>query len=240
MKAIRLLLPLFALGCGDNNQVNITKTIGAAGGTVSSPSGGSVDVPAGALFTNTNISITKVDAPAPSGTVLVGPAFEYGPDGTSFSTPVTITLPFDTALLPPERSPFDILIYTAPRGSTDYAQLATTPGTGNIVQTTTSHFTVYLPAAPAPGLVVDLATQTNDNSDFSRPGCTPSCMLGSTSCSCSETCTTTTTTMMCTPSGGSGFNCVCKTNGQTLSTMPLVLDCSLSSDVMSAFAQCAG
>jgi ZU5 domain len=230
------LIFLTVVGCGENNnQINITKTIGPSGGNVGDPSGTSVTVPMGALSMNTNITIVQVSADPPAGTVVVGPAFDFGPDGTTFSQPVTITLPFDSAKLPSGRTASDIRVFTAPRGSTQYTALQTTVS-GNTVQTNTTHFTVYLPAAPL--AVSDMGPV---GPDFTMPSCTPSCPPGSVSgCGCTETCSTTTYNMTCTPSGGSGFTCTCTVNGSPQSIMPTVIDCTNVSEMQTAFAQCLG
>jgi hypothetical protein len=231
-----IALALLVLGCGnDNAQVNITKTIGSAGGLVDTGSGSSVNVPPGALVMNTNITITKVDVAPPAGRILVGPAFDFGPDGTTFSQPVTITLPFDSSLLPAGTGPSSIVIFTAQRGSTQWTPVATTVAS-NTVQTSTSHFTVYAPTVTAPS---DMGF-SNSNPDFSIASCTPSCTPGTSSCGCTETCSTTTITMTCLPTGSSGFNCTCKANGSPLSFTPSVLDCTNLSQLNSAFLQCAG
>jgi hypothetical protein len=225
---MRALLFVTVLGCGNNdNQINITKTIGPAGGNVGDPSGTSVNVPAGALTSNTNITVAQTSAAAPAGTVLVGSAFDFGPEGTTFSQPVTITLPFDSTKIPTGRTSADIRIYTAPRGSTQYTQLQTTVS-GNNVQTTTTHFTVYLPAAPLPS---DMGATSS---------CTPTCTPGTSSCGCTETCSTTIYNMTCMPNGVSGYSCQCTVNGSPLSIMPEVLDCGSQSEMQSAFSQCAG
>jgi hypothetical protein len=233
-----LSFALLTAACSDTPQLNITKTIGSEGGNVTNPGGSSVDVPSGALPTSTNITISKIDAPAPAGTVLVGSAFDFSPEGTTFAQPVTIKLPFDPALLPAGRTAASITIYTAPRGSTQYTALPTTVS-GNSVQTTASHFTVYLPAAPVANSdgVRDMSV-VSVPPDFATSSCSPSCQTGTSSCSCSASCSTGSFNMSCVPSGGSGFNCSCIKNGQTQSAMPLVLDCNNTSEVFSAFQQC--
>ena len=89
-------------GGGDELPQPTPGGIGAAGGTVSAQ-GASVLVPAGALAASTNIAVTQTStgAPAlPAGFSPVGSMFAFTPHGTAFSTPATITLPFDPAGLP--------------------------------------------------------------------------------------------------------------------------------------------
>jgi hypothetical protein len=78
-------------------------TIGASGGTVSGPNGARIEIPAGALATNTVISIeqTSANAPAlPTGFTASGQTFAFLPHGTTFAVPVTVTLPFDAVSVP--------------------------------------------------------------------------------------------------------------------------------------------
>jgi uncharacterized delta-60 repeat protein len=82
--------------------------IGAAGGTVTGPSGTKVVVPAGALNADVRILIeqTAVGAPAlPGSFTVAGQTFAITPHGTVFTQPVTVTLPFDPALVPAGRTP---------------------------------------------------------------------------------------------------------------------------------------
>jgi hypothetical protein len=74
----------------------------ASGGTVSAPAGSAnegteVDIPAGALAADTTVTIAQVvgDSPYPSNVLT----YVFGPEGTTFSAPVTITLKVDPAYL---------------------------------------------------------------------------------------------------------------------------------------------
>lgn len=76
--------------------------IGAAGGTVSGPSGAQVAVPAGALAQDTAIAVAQSDqgAPArPTALAAVGEVFAFTPHGTTFAVPATVTVPFDATRL---------------------------------------------------------------------------------------------------------------------------------------------
>jgi hypothetical protein len=187
-----------ALGCSSGSaQINITQMVGNGGGTVSGGDGSQVVIPGGALSMSTNITITTVSAPAPAGTVLVGPAYNFGPDGTTFSNPVTITLPFDSSKIPSGKSAGDIVIYTAPSGSTNYLPLATSVS-GNTVQTTTTHFTVYLPAVTVGGSGGDLG---------SSGACTPTCSPSSGGCTCTASCNGHVYALFCEDTTSPGCYC---------------------------------
>jgi uncharacterized delta-60 repeat protein len=86
----------------------VSVVIGPAGGTVTAPGGASVVIPPGALVTNTTITITQTSAgapPLPGGFTVSGQMFAFTPHGTTFAVPVTMTLPFDPALVPAGRRP---------------------------------------------------------------------------------------------------------------------------------------
>lgn len=88
-------------GPGDGGppvDCNVTPAlcVGADGGTVTSADGNvSLVVPAGALDTPTNITVTAV-----TGGSGLGPDYEFGPDGLQFATPATVTRTFTLSELP--------------------------------------------------------------------------------------------------------------------------------------------
>lgn len=83
-----------------------TPVASAEGGTVATADGGvRLDIPPGALpasGTPTTITVAPVAAGSlPAGSLLVpGTAFEFGPNGTMFATPLTLTLNYDPTKLP--------------------------------------------------------------------------------------------------------------------------------------------
>jgi uncharacterized delta-60 repeat protein len=82
--------------------------VGAAGGTVAGPNGASVVIPPGALAQSTAIVVAQssTGAPAlPAGMAALGVMFAFTPHGTAFTAPVTITVPFDPALVPAGATP---------------------------------------------------------------------------------------------------------------------------------------
>lgn len=97
-----LLVALCVAACSDPTTIQVDTD--AATGTLIDPSGGTVTsddgnlqltIPPGALLQGTRISITRI-SPAELGPefagVAVDQAFELGPDGLSFATPITIRL----------------------------------------------------------------------------------------------------------------------------------------------------
>src|SRR5262245_59600406 len=67
-------------------------TVGPSGGQVATSDGVlTVNVPAGALAGDTNITIIEIASPAAG---AVGKTYEIGPSGTQFSAPVTLTFKY--------------------------------------------------------------------------------------------------------------------------------------------------
>jgi uncharacterized delta-60 repeat protein len=107
-----LLIVLVACGGGGSEDAGIPlpagTVVGAAGGTASGPGGAAVVIPAGALATALTIVIeqTAAGSPAlPGGLTPLGSMFAFTPHGTGFAVPVTITVPFDPALVPAGATP---------------------------------------------------------------------------------------------------------------------------------------
>ncbi len=77
-------------GTGTDTQAQ--KTVGAAGGQVSTSDGAlTVTIPAGALPADVKITIEEI-ATAPDGSI--GKAYEIGPSGTQFAVPVTLAFKY--------------------------------------------------------------------------------------------------------------------------------------------------
>jgi alpha-tubulin suppressor-like RCC1 family protein len=76
--------------------------IDEAGGTVATPTGSAqVDIPEGALESEEAISVASVALdPAVDEGVVEGTKHFFGPSGTTFAEPVTLTLRYDPSLLP--------------------------------------------------------------------------------------------------------------------------------------------
>jgi ZU5 domain len=231
---LALALALVA-GCGGSSGVNITAMIGPNGGMASHSDGTSLNIPPGALATDTNITIQSVNVKAPPGTVLVGPAYDFGPEGTTFKAGVTITLPFEMSKIPMGRTASDILIYTAPKGGTQFTAMATSLASG-VVTTQTTHFSVYLPAAPAANVATDLPFTPVD---LGFTSCSPNCTTGSSSCGCTETCGGHTYVMMCSQSSSTA-GCFCEIDNVTQSTSITGVTCDSLSAVEGGFFQGCG
>lgn len=66
----------------------------ATGGTVALPNGTTIDVPPGALPPGVDtITVTSATAAAPAEYAAASPVYVFGPDGTVFLKPLTISMP---------------------------------------------------------------------------------------------------------------------------------------------------
>ncbi len=131
-----LLAAAFALvlpGCGggdDDGPDSASASIGAGGGSVATPAGARVVIPAGALAAPTTIAIDRSDAAAPAlpaGFVAAGSTFAFMPHGTAFAAPVTVSIPVDPSLVAAGRVP--TLYKTNAAGAWERVPGATLSGT---------------------------------------------------------------------------------------------------------------
>jgi len=100
----------------------VTEIVTARGGTVESPNGSEVVIPRDALFNATEVTVRVVapdEAPDPEdeNIQLLGIPHEFGPEGTIFRKPVTVTLAYTDLDLDPDQdgnpnyTPDDLSIY---------------------------------------------------------------------------------------------------------------------------------
>jgi alpha-tubulin suppressor-like RCC1 family protein len=115
----------------------VTQTVGAAGGTINGPNGVMLTIPPGALAADTQITIA-VDAsgapPLPAGAQTIGAMYSLTPHGTTFGLPVTLSVPFDAALVPAGQQP--VLLKTRGDG---WTQLVA-EGSGNTLTAAATSF----------------------------------------------------------------------------------------------------
>jgi hypothetical protein len=176
---------LLALGCGTHLPSPASKPVGAPGGTVATSDGTSVSIPPGALASNVTVTVTPTPgAAAPAKATEVGTPFTFGPEGQTFTVPVTVTLAFDPGKLTGGRSASDIVIFTAPAGSSSYTALGTQVVDATHVSAATTHFSTF---------VAGSSSQCHVSCGASGSSGTPNCGPGQTcnqvvGCSCYATC----------------------------------------------------
>jgi hypothetical protein len=166
MRAIALILltaaALAAAGCDNKDNIKVssaplasTTVAASAGGQVEINTGPfvgtSVNIPANALAADTKVTI----ATAAQGTLAtysrVGQTFAFGPDGTTFSSPVTVQLKYDSATLPSGTTANDVVMVHLPAGGT--ATVVSGSGTGgnpNYVSGQVSSFSRFWAAVLTP------------------------------------------------------------------------------------------
>ena len=158
-------------------------TSGATGGvSVSATKGGIVDsadakavlvVPAKSLSANTMISINPAVTTAlpalPQNMVLIAnTAYEFGPDGLFFNIAPSISLGYDSTLVPPGISERDLHIYTVVNGAWQPVLNSVDDPANHVISAPIAHFSVYAvlsvqnySGSPAYDLV-DLGAVTGD------------------------------------------------------------------------------
>jgi hypothetical protein len=133
-----------AAGCNQiaskpSDPTTMEMVVGPAGGTVTSPDGVQIVVPAGALDSDVVLTVTKMPAPAqgaPQEVVLAGNLYELGPEGTTFKSPVTVSFPIVGA---PANGHVATLLFSAPKGSSDWTVVPAQVD-GKILRAQTLHF----------------------------------------------------------------------------------------------------
>lgn len=150
-----LLLAACSSGGGDNTPPagNAPPAsgggVGPAGGVVTGAYGATVTVPAGALSSTVNIAIARESDNAPSfppiGVNAVGAVYEITPHGTTFSQPVTVSIPFDATQVPAGSTP---TLYKADPGG-EFVPIPTTVA-GSMLVAQVTDFSNFVSAAGVP------------------------------------------------------------------------------------------
>jgi len=132
----------------------VTEIVTDRGGTVNSPNGSSVKIPADALFEAEEITIRVVDPdeepqPEDDKVQLLGVPHEFGPDGMQFRKTVTITLSYTNLHLDPDQdgtanfTAEKLSIYFWDGSSWLLAGVPTVDKTNQTVKVAVNHFTLY-------------------------------------------------------------------------------------------------
>ncbi len=120
--------------------------VGASGGTVqvSDPSsilnGASVNVPAGALSVETQITISEESTCPDFLLTNNNICTDFGPDGTTFNSPATITIPYDDTIVTDENN-LRVYTYNSIEGYWEEVQTVSINTINNVITAKVSHFT---------------------------------------------------------------------------------------------------
>jgi len=139
----------WVLGCSPGTTGPKETEVGTAGGTATGSDGVKIEIPAGALTQAVKITVDTAELPAGATIEGAGKAFVFGPSGQTFSKAVKVTIPFDASKLPSGSTSADVVIYTAPDGSTDFEALPTVVAADGQVSAEVTHFSVFVPVVPA-------------------------------------------------------------------------------------------
>ncbi len=122
--------------------VGTTGSFTAQGGTmVVASEGVTIAVPAGALPNGGTVTISApLTSAAPvTGFTTTSPIYSFGPNGQQFAMPVEITLTYSPSAIPAGSSTGDLVLITAPEGTSSYTALPSTVLTNNQVTGVTTH-----------------------------------------------------------------------------------------------------
>lgn len=149
-------LGLAACGGGNNNDPQQPATgIGPAGGTVTGSNGATIVVPAGALSQTVDLRITAISAGAanvPAGVQPASAIYALTPHGTTFASPVTVTVPFDPAQVAAGLTLYALKTSNTARTAWDVLEDLSVDGTNASVQLTS--FSDFLLTGIGPPIIV--------------------------------------------------------------------------------------
>ena len=147
MGTLLCVLALALTACGGGDEPPPPAQIGAAGGTAAGPNGAQVVVPAAALSANTAIAVTQSSSgnPAPPAShTAVGAVYAFTPHGQSFALPVTMTVPFDPALVPPGSA---VKLFKTANGATGpWQEVPGATVAGNLISGSATSFSLLFAA----------------------------------------------------------------------------------------------
>ena len=158
-----------------------TAVTAETGGTVPLSGGGSLVIPEGSLSGTTSVVVGTFDEP-PAGAVISGVLYYFGPPGTTFDPPATLTVPYDPASIPEGVTEEDLQLVRFDEATGTYAVV--TPSTvdtdANTITAAVSTFSGYGAGFPTglPIAVADVAlpldpqavnTQVSASAFFSDP-----------------------------------------------------------------------
>lgn len=117
----------------------VAEMITATEGGEVATGGAALDIPAGALGEDTEITVEAVDKDGLAGEGnIASEVYDFGPDGTTFEMPVTLTIDFDASATPEGMKA--VIAYLD--GDT-WEPLADSEISGDSVVATTTHFTLF-------------------------------------------------------------------------------------------------
>ena len=146
----RFVFSVLVVAACASPAASVTRTVGAAGGTVGLSDGTSIAIPAGALSSDTVITISQTESRgAPPN--AVGSVYSFGPDGLTFAVPAEVTIAFNGASAPSDAW---LQVETAPGRSTSFTPLGGTIADSSHVTAQTTHFSSFVVTGTSPTVVL--------------------------------------------------------------------------------------
>jgi hypothetical protein len=149
--------------------VSQVSSLPPSGGTVTVPASGAVLVttdgamslliPAGALAATTTISVAPTTT-FPATNVVVGPVYQFEPQGLTFASPATVTLRNATPNLPAGAREKDLILTTSDGGTWDEIAGSRVDPLSHTVSGPVTHFSWLSDNLPVQSVVVSPATAT--------------------------------------------------------------------------------
>jgi len=134
----------------------VTATVGADGGTVTTGDGNvTLEVPAGALDSETEITVAPQTTYPADEHLVPGTCYEFGPDGTQFAVAVQMTLGYDEANLPADTTEADLAIHRVVGDGWEPVADSAVDTVAKTVSAPVSGFSIY-------GLLADGGTEPFD------------------------------------------------------------------------------
>jgi hypothetical protein len=121
-----------------------SKTVGAGGGTVTSPDGVTIEVPPNAVKADTTFVIATAQPPVAMAANVVGTTYAFGPAGVQFDVPIRITIPFDAARLRSDSDVADVRVLAATDTGDDFVAIGAVALERGKVAFATDHFSRYV------------------------------------------------------------------------------------------------
>lgn len=144
-----------AVGCTSEDPVaspnalapavtSATKSVGPAGGVVAVSDGTSVEIPAGALPTETVITI-EADAAERTlaGVLIAGRSYTFGPESLTFMKPVKVKIAYVASKIPAGKTTDDLVVLSVP-GTASYVELQPSWAEGNRVNAETTRLSTFV------------------------------------------------------------------------------------------------
>ncbi len=177
MKRIALglmIAALCAVGCDDSADSDgagsrdgggggdpVAETVEASEGGEVTMGGAEVDIPANALGEDTEITIEVLDKDGlPDSDNIASDVYDFGPDGTIFDEPVTLTIEFDASATPEGMKAVMAWLDTE---NDEWKPLADSAIAGNTVTATTDHFTPFAVILTAAGQTAGACEDLGDS-----------------------------------------------------------------------------